>query len=198
MSVLASSIADKKRLIIKNPDGSYLYCNKSDEKDEMLVVNKINNNEINLYNQNQNANLNMFPDNFTISDEELQYILENRDQSEDTNLMEQILSVYRKNQFFFCFLFILEMSLSCLLLMITWKRKEYSIMVMQNLYRDISPIQAALIFHGIFIINCFANLILYPLGFFALLTKKIQMMKFFSSFSLYCGLSSIFIVYLNV
>ena len=29
MSELASSIAEKKRLIIKNPDGSFLYCNKN-------------------------------------------------------------------------------------------------------------------------------------------------------------------------
>jgi hypothetical protein len=160
----------------------------------MLVVNKTDN-EVNT---NNVQNFNMFPDNFTISDDELQYIIENHDQSEDANLMEQILSVYRKNQFFFCFLFILEMSLSCLLLMITWKRKEYSIMVMQNLYKDINPIQAAFIFHGIFFINCLSSLMLYPLGFFSLLSKKIQAMKFFSSFSLYCALSSIFIVYLNV
>jgi len=26
MSVLASSVAEKKRLIIKNPDGTFFYC----------------------------------------------------------------------------------------------------------------------------------------------------------------------------
>jgi hypothetical protein len=140
----------------------------------------------------------MFPDNFTISDEELQYIIENHDQSDNTNLLEQVLSVYRKNQFFFCFLFVLEMSLSSLLLMITWKRKEYAILIMQNLYKDINPIQASCIFHGMFFLNMLANIILYPLGFFSLLSKKIHITKFFSTFTLYCGLGSVFIVYLNV
>jgi len=148
--------------------------------------------------QQQQNNFNIFPDNFTISDEELQYIIENHDQYDNVNLLEQILSVFRKNQFFFCFLFILEMTLCSLLLMITWKRKEYSILIMQNLYKDINITQATLLFHGIFFLNLFLNILLYPLGFYSLISKKIQLMKYFSTLCLYTALGSIFIVYLNV
>lgn len=166
--------------------------NKFDEKDSLLVKDKEENDAIN------QQNFNMFPDNFTISDEELQFIIENHDQSDNANLLEQVLSVYRKNQFFFCFLLLLEMSLSCLLLMITWKRKEYSIIIMQNLYKDISDSQAFYLFHMMFFANLLVNLVLYPLGFFSLLSKKIQLVKYFSAFCLYSGLGSIFIVYLNM
>lgn len=167
--------------------------NRAGERDTLYVKNN-NNTSI----QNNQNNFNIFPDNFTISDEELQYIIENHDQYDNYNLLEQILSVFRKNQFFFCFLFMLEMSLCFLLLMITWRRKEYSILIMQNLYKDINITQATLLFHGIFFFNLILNIILYPLGFYSLLSKKIQFMKYFSTLCLYTSLGSIFIVYLNV
>lgn len=82
--------------------------------------------------------------------------------------------------------------------MITWKRKEYSILVMQNLYKDINSNQANLLFHGLFFLNLGFNIFLYPLGFYSLLYKKIQFMRLFSALTLYTALGSIFIIYLNV
>lgn len=90
------------------------------------------------------------------------------------------------------------MTLCSLLLVITWKRKEYSIIIMQNLYKDINTSQASFLFHGIFFFNFALNIIIYPLGFYSLISKKIQFMKYFSSICLYSALGSIFIVYLNV
>ena len=155
---------------------------------------KIDNTEI----ESDRNNFNMFPDNFTISDEELQYIIENHDQYDNNTLLEQIILVFRRNRTFFCFLFILEMSLCSLLLMLSWKRKEYSIQIMQNLYKDINNSQACILFYGIFFFNLALNILFYPLGFYSLMTKKIQFMKFFSTFCMYSAFASIFIVYLNV
>ena len=140
----------------------------------------------------------MFPDNFTISDEDLQYIIENHQQFDISTLLEHIVSIFRRNQLLFCLLFMIEMSLCSMLFLVTWRKKEYSIVMMQNLYKDLDHYQASLLFHGIFFINLIMNIVLYPLGFYSLVSKKIQVMKYFSTLCLYTSLSSIFIVYLNV
>jgi hypothetical protein len=137
-------------------------------------------------------------DIMTISDSELQYIVDNYEQFEHSNIIEQLLSVLRRNQYVFLALLILEMTLTFFLLFITWKKKENSITMLQEIYKDINAKEAALFFYTIFLICFGLNLAFYPLGFYSLTTKKVTTFKFFSSYCLYTAIITVFIVYINM
>lgn len=161
---------------------------KSGEKDSTAETKKI---------MSEN-NGNQIGDILTISDSELQYIVENYDQFEHGNIIEQLLSVLRRNQIIFITLLILEMSLTSFLLFITWKKKENSILMLQQIYKDINAKEAALFFYTIFMICFLLNLVFYPLGFYSLVTKRVSTFKIFSSYCLYTAIITIFIVYINM
>lgn len=142
--------------------------------------------------QNQNAEI------LTLSDSELQYIIENYENLDQASVIDQILTVYKRNQFIFLFILILEMSLSCFLLFITWQKKENSILVMQEIYKDLNGFEASILFHTIFFITLVLNSVLYPMGYYALISKKIKILKWFSTLTLYSGVMTIFIIYINM
>lgn len=147
--------------------------------------------------QNNNRNRNN-DDALSISDEELQFIIDNYDQFDHNNLIEQIVSVFRKNQIIFLFVLILEMLLSCTLLIMTWKKKEASILIMQEIYKDLNSMEASLLFHTIYFITVILNIMYYPLSFYALSTKKVKVFRLFSTLSLYTAITTIFIIYINM
>ena len=148
-----------------------------------------------LLGRNQNNNNN---DVLTVSDEELQYIIENYENLDHNNIIEEIINVFRKNQMILLLFVIFEMSLSSFLLFITWKKKEGSIMIMQNVYKDISSFEAMVLFYSIFFVSLLLNLFYYPLAFYSLTSKKVKIFKFFTTYSLYTSIVTIFIIYINI
>lgn len=137
-------------------------------------------------------------DNLTVSDSELQYIIDNYDQFEHTTIIEQLVSVFRRNQIVLFLLILIEMSMTFFLLLVTWNKKENSIVVLQQIYRDLNSKEAALIFYTIFTLNLILNLVFYPLSFYSLVTKKLKVFKMFSVYCLYTAIMTVFIVYLNL
>jgi len=134
----------------------------------------------------------------TVSDSELQYIIENYDQFEHTNILEQLLQVLRRNQIIFFMLLIMEMTFTIFLLFLTWKKKENSILMLQQIYKDVNSKEAALIFYLVFILSFSINIVFYPLGLYSLISKKVQIFKIFSSFSMYTAILTVFIIYINM
>jgi hypothetical protein len=199
MSEFGSSVPEKKMLIIKNPDGTYSHCKyicfnllgyKYGLKDpctiENLKVKQIS---------NQNAPLD---DVLTISDSELQYVVNNYDQFDSSSLLEEMLSIFRRNQIIFFSLITIEMSMALFLLLLTWEKREGSIISLQHLYRDLSEKESLCMFYIIFFMTFILNTVFYPFGFYALITKKIKLMKYFTHFCLYSAIMTLFIIYLNM
>jgi hypothetical protein len=164
---------------------------KTGEQDSTAETKQISEDITNLNRNNENENL-------TISDSELQYIIDNYDQFEHTNIIEQLLNVFRRNQIIFLVLLITEMSLTCFLLFITWKKKESSIIMLQEIYKDLNSKEASLLFYTIFMISFVLNSAFYPLGFYSLVSKKVNIFKMFSTYSLYTAILTVFIIYLNM
>lgn len=163
---------------------------KTGEKDSTAEVKQpeiLNNN----HNRDQN-------DNLTISDSELQYIVDNYDQFDQSNIIEQLLQVFRRNQLIFVCLLTIEMSLTVFLLFITWRKKENSIMMLQDIYKDLNAREAAILFYVVFLASLLLNVIFYPLGFYSLISKKVNLFKTFSSYSLYTAILTVFIIYINM
>jgi hypothetical protein len=92
----------------------------------------------------------------------------------------------------------LEMSLTCFLLFITWKKKESSIILLQEIYKDLNSKEASLVFYTIFMISFVLNSVFYPLGFYSLVSKKVHIFKMFSTYTLYTAILTVFIIYLNM
>ena len=53
--------------------------------------------------------------------------------------------------------------MTCFLLFITWKKKETSIMMLQEIYKDLNAREASVLFYIIFTITFMLNSFFYPL-----------------------------------
>lgn len=137
-------------------------------------------------------------DELTISDSELQYIVDNYDQFNQSDLIEEFLSILKRNQIIFLLLLTVEMSLSIFLLFITWKKKDSSIQILQKLYKDIGSKVSYIIFVVVYCFGLIIDLVFYPIGFYSLYSKKYKLLNYFSNLALYSGILSIFIIYFNM
>jgi hypothetical protein len=148
---------------------------------------------------NENNNMQENPlENLTISDSELLHIINNYDQYDHNSLLDYFVSEYRRNQVIFLFILLMEMSLTCFLLILTWDKKETSILKLGNTYKDLNSNEASLLFNIVFAIIVITNFVFYPLGFYSLISKNVKTFKFFSYYALYSSVLMIFITYLNV
>jgi len=114
MSDLSSSIKEKKRFILRNPDGTYIACIKTGEKDS--ANEKLNNNK-------------QEEDSLTISDDELQFIIENYDQFDYNVVMRHFLETFRAYRLLYFIFFMAEMFLTSFLMFITWQKRESTILM---------------------------------------------------------------------
>lgn len=185
-----SSIKNKKRIVIKNPDGTYSYLFKDGEVDSVIDKKDKSNDELC---QNQD-NLN----NLSLSDEELQFLIDHADQFDYHSLIDQILDIFRNYRILFFLLLTLELCIMSSLLFNTFKNKENSVTMMEEIYKDLNAEEASLFFNGIFCIVILLNAGFYPLGYYALIEKKVKLLKHFSLFALYTAIATIFIIYINV
>jgi len=184
-SLISSNLDDKNRIIIKNPDGTFMHCYKTGERDS--TYNK----------KNDNKNDETF-DNLTISDADLEYIVENYDQFDQNNLLSDFLKVLRRNGILFSLLLFVEMTLSLSCFYFSWKKQNESIVLISKLYKNLTIEKAEQVFKIIFIISIILDVIYYPLGFISIYSKKYKLLNFFANFSLITGIFMIFIVYINI
>lgn len=118
MSDLSSNLKDKKRFILKNPDGTYMTCIRNGERDSVSENKDIQNR------QNED-------DNLTISDDELQFIIENHEQFEYNVVMRHFLDSFRLYRFLYLVFFTSEMFLTTFLMFTTWERREITILTVK-------------------------------------------------------------------
>ena len=165
MSTFGSSIAEKRRIVIKNPDGAFMHCYKSGDVDSTFKV------------PNEKPNPNQ--DELTITDSDLQYIVENYEQFDQGNIIEEFLAILNRNQIIFFLLLTIEFSLSLFLLFVIWKKKDNSILLVQKLYKELSVKGSMILFYIVYGIAFITDLVFYPLGYYSLYTACLPLNNIF-------------------
>jgi len=134
----------------------------------------------------------------TVSDIDLQTLLDNTSNLNINTLLDEVLNVFRKYRILLFVLLFLEMALSLFLCFIVWKRREHSIYVIEKVYRDINSFESSICFFIIFLTNLLINFFFYPIGYIAIVYKNIKLMRFFSFFALYSAIGCIILIYVHV
>ena len=183
---ITSSIGEKKRLVIKNPDGSFMHCYKAGERDSIyLPLDKKRDNKDDI-------------DALTISDTDLEFIVDNYEQFDQGNILEQFVSILKRNIYIFTCLLVIEMLLTFFLIYYTWKKRESSMRLIQKLYPNLNMLHVRKLFYILFGISIIINLFFYPIGFYSIYEKKFKWLSVFSNISLVTGILNIFVVYINI
>jgi hypothetical protein len=141
--------------------------------------------------QNQNDYLNL-------SDDELRYLVNSASQDEYPFLLNQLLDIFTKYRIFFITFKMCEMALSLFLILMIWDKRESTISSMQEIYRDLTPHEAYVVFHSIVIFSMVLNIIFYPFGFYAIAVKNIKVLKFYSTCTMFMAVTSVFLIYINL
>ncbi len=183
---ITSSIGEKKRLVIKNPDGSFMHCYKAGERDSIyLPLEKKKDNKDDI-------------DALTISDTDLEFIVDNYEQFDQGNILEQFVSILQRNIYIFTCLLIIEMLLTFFLIYFTWKKRESSMRLIQKLYPNLNMLHVRKLFYILFGLSIIINIFFYPIGFYSIYEKKFKWLSVFSNISLVTGILNIFVVYINI
>ena len=183
---ITSSIGEKKRLVIKNPDGSFMHCYKAGERDSIyLPLEKKKDNKDDI-------------DALTISDTDLEFIVDNYEQFDQGNILEQFVSILQRNIYIFTCLLIIEMLLTVFLIYFTWKKRESSMRLIQKLYPNLNMLHVRKLFYILFGLGLIINIFFYPIGFYSIYEKKFKWLSIFSNISLVTGILNIFVVYINI
>ena len=183
---ITSSIGEKKRLVIKNPDGSFMHCYKAGERDSIyLPLDKKRENKDDI-------------DALTISDTDLEFIVDNYEQFDQGNILEQFVSILKRNIYIFTCLLVIEMLLTFFLIYYTWKKRESSMRLIQKLYPNLNMLHVRKLFYILFGLGLIINIFFYPIGFYSIYEKKFKWLSVFSNISLVTGILNIFVVYINI
>jgi len=183
---ITSSIGEKKRLVIKNPDGSFMHCYKAGERDSIyLPLDKKRDNKDDI-------------DALTISDTDLEFIVDNYEQFDQGNILEQFVSILKRNIYIFTCLLVIEMLLTFFLIYYTWKKRESSMRLIQKLYPNLNMLHVRKLFYILFGLGLIINIFFYPIGFYSIYEKKFKWLSVFSNISLVTGILNIFVVYINI
>ncbi len=183
---ITSSIGEKKRLVIKNPDGSFMHCYKAGERDSIyLPLDKKRDNKDDI-------------DALTISDTDLEFIVDNYEQFDQGNILEQFVSILKRNIYIFTCLLVIEMLLTFFLIYYTWKKRESSMRLIQKLYPNLNMLHVRKLFYILFGLSIIINIFFYPIGFYSIYEKKFKWLSVFSNISLVTGILNIFVVYINI
>jgi len=180
----------KRRIIIENPNGTFSHLYKDGEKDSIYEKKEKLDEELC---ENQ-RNL----ENLTLSDEELQYLIDNAEQFDYNNLMNQIVEIFRTYRYIFLFVLIIELLLMSTIMFRTFAEKEDIITNLVMMYKDLSAIEASVFFNCVFVAFIIINTVFYPLGFYSISNKKVKLLKHFANLSIYSAIGAIFIIYINV
>lgn len=186
MSTFGSSIGEKRRIIIRNPDGTLMHCYKSGERDSTFMP------------KNQKKGDQKEDDNLSIADSELEYIVQNYQQFDNGNIIEDFLSIFKKNQFIFLIILSAEMLLTLFLAYHSYNQREYCIKAIVDTYKTFSYSTIKNSFFFFFYFSLGLNMIFYPFGYYSVISKKYKMVSLFSTFALVTGVITIFFVYANM
>ena len=80
----------------------------------------------------------------------------------------------------------------------TFYAKEDIITDLVGVYKDLSAIEASMFFNCVFIGFLIINSVYYPLGFYSITNKQVKYLKIFANFSIYSGIATVFIIYINI
>jgi hypothetical protein len=115
MSDISSTLKDKKRFILQNPDGTFMTCVRTGERDSAI--------------ENKDVIRQNIEDNLTISDDDLQFIIENHDQYDYNVVMRHFLDAFRIYRFMYLIFFTSEMFITSFLMFNTWQKRESTIIL---------------------------------------------------------------------
>lgn len=135
--------------------------------------------------------------NYSVSDEELQYIITNYAHMDQTSVISQILSVYRRNQIVFLLLIISEILFSMSLLSNSWQKRERSINTMEDIFKDLNGNEASIIYYSFIIVVSLISVLTFSLALYSLSKKNITAFKITSKLYLLISLLTILDLYLN-
>lgn len=180
----SSSIGEKKRIIIKNPDGTYMHCYKSGERDSTYSSKDKKNNEIEA-------------DNLSIDDSELDYIVRNYEQFDNGNIIEDFLNIFKKNLVIYITFLTSELILSSFLTYQAYINRKVIITTVLSCY-DLKYETVETMFKILFFSGIASNIIYYPFGYYSILSNKYKLLQIFSTFSLVTGIVTIFFIYFNL
>lgn len=224
MSEIDSNIDKNRRIIFKNPDGTYTYCNicgiyitigyKSGERDsacetkgenidkntgESTNNNTNNTNSSQVLNQlNHGINTNN-PNNYLyLSDDDLRYLVDSTTTDDFPALVEQLLDVFRRYRLVFTLITVFEMFLTFILTLLTWEKRETAITIMEEIYKDINSKEAASSFYALFVFTLCVNFVYYPFGFYALARKSVRLIRFYSFFIIFNAMFILLSIYINM
>ena len=137
-------------------------------------------------------------DALTISDTDLEFIVDNYEQFDQGNILEQFVSILKRNIYIFTCLLVIEMLLTFFLIYYTWKKRESSMRLIQKLYPNLNMLHVRKLFYILFGLSIIINIFFYPIGFYSIYEKKFKWLSVFSNISLVTGILNIFVVYINI
>lgn len=184
------SVQLNKRIIIKNPDGTYSYLYKDGEVDSILIKEEKHKQDI-----KQTLS---YTNNLTVSDDELQYLLDNSDNFDFHMLINQLLEIFKSYRTLFIIFLILETILSTALTINSFSNKQSMLRLITEVYETITIDQASYIYNSALYCFMLINLVYYPLGYYSILVKNIKYLKYFSIISISSAFTCVFIIYINI
>jgi hypothetical protein len=191
MSEINSEIANKKRIILKNPDGTYSHC-----------INKI----INIgFKQGESDSVNnqiqimeIKHENLSISDEELRYIIDSSAHLDREILVDELVEMYSRYRKSYLYLSVAELLLNVFLMISILVNNDAIITQIGKLYTDLSDSEAQFVFYLVYCASLVMNILFYSSVFATLFKKNIYQLKCYSYINLFLTLMTILQVYVHV
>ncbi len=90
------------------------------------------------------------------------------------------------------------MLLFSFLMCVTWHKRESTITMMQELYKDMNSKEVSSVFYIFYCTTLIVNLFFYPFGFYSLLKKNAKLVKVYTQMVLFYSVITIFMIYINM
>lgn len=186
MSSFNESIDETSRLILKNPDGTYMHCYKSGEEDSIYSDAKSKMEENKKFEE------------LSLSDENLEYIMNNYEYFSQTNIISKILTNVKSNLFLLTLFIMIDISIFSYLSYIYCSNKNYTKFILAKYYLNIDLNLAEIYYYILLSISILINIIFYGIGFYGVYYKKFKILKVFSYYALIIAIFSFFAAYINI
>lgn len=183
-SINGDSIKEQKRILIKNPDGTFMHClktsnpissTKSTEKSPLLPTTSLS----------ENSSTSNDFDNLTISDSALDYLVENPDEYGSNFLLSKFITSIKANLIIFSTILLMDFFLSIFLAYSSWKKHNSALFLIQNFfYAQLSEKTSKIIFYVIFVLANINNLVYYSFGIYAIVNKNFRVFRIFAIYSI--------------
>ena len=116
---------------------------------------------------------------------------------DQSTVISQILTVYRRNQIIFLFLVISEIIFSLFLLSNVWLKRERTINTFQEIFKDLNRQESVFIYYSFIMFNMIISTFICFLSLYSLSNKNIKLFKICSYLYLFSAILTILNLYLD-